>query len=582
MNGINSPATPSNDFDVFLAREKLRHHSEHSLTATIGEVTTSTVTTILIWDSAPKFFILIWLAVCLTHAAYGFWLKRCYVNDTDYHKFDHFLKLLIFRSFCAGFCWTLIPTLFFSDGNIVYLVYIVTLYSGILSGSLSINFTHGKSFFAFLIGISIGFTGRMFYEGESPYTTIGWMSFYYISILSYVSINMTKLFRNSTQDQFDKIQLAAELSAEKEVVEQAVKSKSKFLAAASHDLRQPINAINLFADALEPMLSKKSSRDILHKIQLSLRGLNSMLHSLLDISKLDAHAIENDPRPVVLTNTVSQLLDEYAQKAPHLSLVNKATETHLVIADPTIVERVTRNVIDNAVKYTPTGSVTIDIQTSKTKTNLIVRDTGLGIPADRINKVFDEFEQLNNPERNREKGLGLGLAIVKRLCEIADIDIKLTSIPDQGTEVMLSFETSSKGIRTIFDNANYSDIKGKVIVAIDDEKDIRDAMSLLLNKWECLAVVAESGREAIEILSKLNRLPDYIISDFRLKNNEEGTESIELIRDEFNSAIPAILITGDTAPERIVAARNYGIDVLYKPFEPEELKHILQLKLLSK
>jgi CheY-like chemotaxis protein/two-component sensor histidine kinase len=370
----------------------------------------------------------------------------------------------------------------------------------------------------------------------------------------------------------------AELAREKEAVEQAVAAKDRFLASASHDLRQPLNAISLFAVALRPLQTKPLGNEIVDKILLSLKGLNGMLHSLLDISRLDANVVENQPKHIALQTLVNQLCDEYQEKAPHLTISCHIEQQITVFVDPTILYRVVRNLIDNAVKYTTRGEVKIDANlVGDDIVELVISDSGIGIPEDKITTVFDEFEQLNNPERNREKGLGLGLAIVRRLCSIAEIEIELRSTLGQGTVVTIKLETVQQGESVKADSPVSVELGGKLALVIDDEHDILFGMQELLTGWGCDVIVSDSLDEAIDKLSQHGSVPDFIISDLRLRAGEQGDDAIDAIREEFNVDIPAIVVTGDTAPNQVAALKESGLAVLYKPIDPSDLKEQLDM-----
>jgi CheY-like chemotaxis protein len=232
---------------------------------------------------------------------------------------------------------------------------------------------------------------------------------------------------------------------------------------------------------------------------------------------------------------------------------------------------VIRNVLDNAVKYTEQGQVIIECEQKANSCELFIRDSGIGIPQSQIDLVFDEFHQLDNPERDRAKGLGLGLAIVKRLCDLSSIGLQLKSQPGKGSTVTL---TLAAGIEAaIMQNSNDQpiDFSDQLIVIIDDEQDIRQAMQLVLTAHHAEVIVAESLDKAMQQLGQVSMSPSIIISDFRLRGNATGVQAIDAIREEYNRDIPAIIITGDTAVEKLSEMRDVADCVLYKPVDIREL-----------
>ncbi|RBP53781.1 ATP-binding response regulator [Arenicella xantha] len=568
-----------NDFNLYLAEERAKNTAEHATVSFLSEVGQAVLTVGLIWKIFPAKQLLLWLVASVVISSIAFRFHKTMTPSMPQFSPQRWQRAVTGSSFCVGFIWGMIPVLFFAPGDITYLAFILALYTGYVSGALAVTFTHQPSFISFTLGITLPFAGRMFYEADVLYSTIGALAIFYVSMLIYVSKNMNSLFIRSTQSQYNNARLLRELAREKEAVEQAVASKDRFLASASHDLRQPLNAISLFVDALGPVQTKPLGHEILDKIRTSLKGLNGMLHSLLDISRLDAKAIDIIPKHVSLTTLVAQLCDEYAAKAGRIEIHNQIDEEIIVFVDPTVLYRVVRNLIDNAVKYTNEGSVTLSASKLDDHISLCIEDTGIGIPSEKIDSVFDEFEQLNNPERNREKGLGLGLAIVKRLCNIAKIGISLHSEYGHGTTVTLKIR-SGLGVNIEGDLAiKENDLSGQLVVVIDDEQAILDGMQLVLSSWNCDVIIGESFESVNQLLTQQNKMPDLIISDLRLKDKARGTDVIEAIREEYNSDIPAILVTGDTAPENISEVRASGLSVIYKPVDLHELQTLVIAKI---
>jgi CheY-like chemotaxis protein len=203
---------------------------------------------------------------------------------------------------------------------------------------------------------------------------------------------------------------------------------------------------------------------------------------------------------------------------------------------------------------------------------LRIVDTGIGIDEGQLERVFDEFHQLNNPERNREKGLGLGLAIVQRLCHLANINIQLQSVVNGGTTMELLIPQGDPTLITQPTVSPPLSFAGALMVVIDDEKDILDSMQHLLKVWHCDVVCGADLNAVQQQLASLNQVPTMLICDFRLEGNNNGLDAIEALRDEYNRDIPALLITGDTGPDRIIAANEANCEVLYKPIDGDALE----------
>ncbi|QQC67908.1 hybrid sensor histidine kinase/response regulator [Paraburkholderia ginsengisoli] len=369
--------------------------------------------------------------------------------------------------------------------------------------------------------------------------------------------------------------LAVDLARQKEVVEETSLEKSRFLAAASHDLRQPIHAISLFVGALRRTPMHPDSERLVRHIEASTEAVDRLFAALLDISKLDAGVVEVHSRPfsidAVLTRTCRDYADEASAKGLTLSHVPCRA---IVDSDPTLVERIVRNFVSNAVRYTDAGKILVGCRLGGTHIAVQVWDTGRGIPTDLHDLVFQEYYQVGNPERDREKGLGLGLAIVRRLANLLACNLQLRSEPGRGScfEILLARAKSA----AMPLEAPVGDMPGTfgtgLIVVIDDEQAIRTGMSTLLTQWGYEVLEAASADEAIQLLGDYAERPAMLICDLRLRDGESGIDAIEKLREEYNESIPAMLITGDTAARGLLAARTSEVLVLHKPVPSGQLR----------
>jgi len=561
-----------NNFDSYLANERARHTGEHALSSLISELSVLLLTTTLMWNIFDSLKLLLWLFISILISLTAFWAHVNLQPEKLHYSVARWTIASISTSFLVGFSWAMMPVLFFAYDNVWYISIMVAIYTGYVSGALAVSVTFMPGLLAFVLGITIPFAGAMFFRQGDLYLAIGGLSIFYVTAILYVSQGSSKLFVESIRRQYENENLLAELAREKDAVEQAVTAKDRFLASASHDLRQPLNAIRLFVEALEPIQKEPLGNQIVDKLRQSLKALNGMLHSLLDISRLDAKVIDNEPKHLNLSTLVAQLCDEYQEKAPHLEIGSDIETNITVYADTNILHRIIRNLVDNAVKYTPAGRVNVNAHPQgQNKFLLTIEDTGIGIPKDKLTLVFDEYEQLGNRERNREKGLGLGLSIVRRLCSIAEIDIELSSELGVGTKVTLTLLQGSLQQHERIEIMPDSSIAGKLVLVIDDEPDILVAMQHLLSSWSCNVIAADSTKDALEKLSEQSHVPDFIVSDLRLRDGEEGDELIAVVRNQYKQDIPAILVTGDTAPKRITRINESGLSVIYKPLEPDDL-----------
>ncbi len=362
--------------------------------------------------------------------------------------------------------------------------------------------------------------------------------------------------------------------------ERANTAKTKFLAAASHDLRQPVQALFFFTSVLSHKLRGHSAKPVLDDLQSSLEGLNILLDSLLDVSKLDAGLVAPKETDFSATAVLERVAADFGPLAKDKGLTLKIVPCSAVIrSDPALLARIVQNLVSNAVRYTNRGHILLGCRRRGGRLSIQVWDTGIGIPAERTHEIFEEFTQLGNPERDRSQGLGLGLAIVDRLARLLGHDIQVRSSPGRGSmfavEVpQLPHAQANKAVRTRRRTKPVDG--GRVVVLIDDEPIVLKGLSLVLQSWGYQVLAATSEAEAMEQLAAMQTPPSVIVADYRLREGHTGTEAVAHIRDHYAAPIPSIIITGDTAPERLREAEASGLSILHKPVQPPALREILR------
>ncbi len=376
----------------------------------------------------------------------------------------------------------------------------------------------------------------------------------------------------------------AELRARKDEAEQANRAKSRFLAAASHDLRQPLHALVLFVSELARQPLDGHSRQIVDRISASAEAMENLLDSLLDISRLDAGVLQPSrqafqPHPIVerLLGSQSSVAD-----ARGLRLRLHAT-SHWVDSDPLLFERIVANLLSNAIRYTAAGTVMIACRRRGQSLRVEVRDSGCGIATKDQEIVFQEFVQLDNPERARAKGLGLGLAIVRRLASLLGLRLELRSAPGRGSvfAIELPLAAPPPPLANVEEARALGDIEGVRIALVDDDPMAREAMYALLTAWGCQVTADENAEELLARLSSDAPPPEILITDFRMRGTLDGIALIAHLRtDARHAALPAILVSGDTGPDTLARAQAAGLQLLHKPVRPARLRALIH-RLLS-
>ena len=358
--------------------------------------------------------------------------------------------------------------------------------------------------------------------------------------------------------------------------------KSQFIAAASHDIRQPLQAINLLVSTLKSNNTNPNDGLLFERLENSVDSMSELLNSLLDVSKLDAHAIVPMPQHLCLKTILEKLHGELTPFANAKGIKFEVeTEDIFVFADIILLEQILNNLLSNAIRYTNTGSIFLSAKNDSGQIKISVKDTGIGIASINQESIFLEFHQLNNPERDQNKGIGLGLSIVRRLCALQGWPLSLESELDVGS--CFSFKVN-KGNKELIQKNNIVDMNKNLgaidVIVIDDNEGIRFSLSNVLTSWGCKVRSFESADQVCESLKQLpNWKPNFIISDYRLRNNISGVDAINKVKTKLNYSIEAILISGDTAPEEIKKVEESGLIMLHKPIKPAKLRVLITQKM---
>lgn len=368
-----------------------------------------------------------------------------------------------------------------------------------------------------------------------------------------------------------------ELFDAKEAAEEANVAKTRFLAAASHDLRQPMQALGMFVAVLAGRPMDAAQATLVARIQDSVTALEGLLNSLLDMSKLEAGLVVAHHAEFPVVGMMERLAAEFEPLCAAAGLSLTVVPTKAVVrSDPALLERILRNLLNNAVRYTKTGRVLFGCRKQGRKAVFQVWDTGIGIPQAEIRNIFREFHQIGNLGRDRRQGLGLGLAIVERLSQLLDHPIAVRSQEGRGSMFSVQVPLATRAPAAVVPSQLQLGLarKGAAILVIDDEPDVRESLELLLESWGHVVLSAASAEDALRRLQGWGRVPDLVIADYRLQNGDTGGQAIARVEVHLRpvAKLPAIILTGDTAPERLQQAQALGHGLLHKPVQPETLR----------
>ena len=478
----------------------------------------------------------------------------------------------------SGVLWGVASLLFFSTEPIV-LMTLATFLAAMVAGAVSSHACYNLSYIAFALPAAGPFAIRCIWEEQLSLVVLGLLTLVFVLVNIRYGRNLEKMVLKSIRLQFQNNELVSELTDQKNVAEQASQAKTRFLAAASHDLRQPVQAIELLVDALSEDLHNHPSRHLLDRIQDAGNGLRNLLNSLLDSSRINAAAITSKPRNVNLMPMLQRLCNEFSPLANEKNLdLRLARTTRWAYTDPELLELIVRNLIENAIKYTRTGRVLVGCRNCGGGVRLEVHDTGPGIPAKVQPLIFEEFYQVDRLDQDRPNGLGLGLYIAQSLSNLMQHQIGLKSREGEGSMFYIKLPSGreeqnfNKGVTA--QRTPYNPLKGKVVLLIDDDVLVRSSVTEMLERWRCTAVCAESAESAISLLLSRGLVPNAIVADYRLRHQTTGVQAIQALQMQLGK-IPAVILTGDTAPSRIQEVRDSGFRILHKPLSGAQLRGAL-------
>ncbi len=356
----------------------------------------------------------------------------------------------------------------------------------------------------------------------------------------------------------------------------ANEAKSRFLAAASHDLRQPVHALGLFAGQLRQAPDHAAQRALVGDIERAVAAFEALLASLLDISRLDAGSVAVQRTPVALGPLLDRLAGGFAPAVAAKGLRLRTRSTALwVDSDPVLLERVLLNLLGNALRYTARGGVLLAARPRGAAVELWMVDTGIGIAPEHQAPVFDEFFRVPGVPADGEVGLGLGLAIVRRLVALLGHGLVLRSVLGRGSAFVLTLQRAAPAAPAALELvplAAAEPLAGRRVLIVDDDAAVREATRGQLAQWGCEVLVAADGAQALA--RQAAGAPEIVLTDLRLADGEDGLAVAQRLRER--AAVPVVVITGDTVPARLRAAREAGCTVLTKPLRPARLRAVLE------
>ena len=575
---ITPPAAQRNAFAESALQEKIDLLYRNTPTGCISVVFAVGIVMLFLWSQASRTLLIAWaiaegLIATAAYLDYRRFVKLGFTRDAPRRK--------TIMAFVSAVAWGSAPLLLMPTALEYQVLLLLIICIIAFSGTVYFSY-HTPAFYAFVFPLlGMAALSLVLQGGRVQIILSIGMIGMLVAVLRF-GRNFNEALTRAINVSLENAALVAELTEQKEAAIKANLAKTRFLASASHDLRQPMHTIGLLVALLRNRGGPTEQNNIIEKIHGATQAMENLFTGLLDISKLDAGMVKATVEDFAIADVLDAARVNFTPQADANGLILRfALCSASVKSDAVILERIIANLVANAVRYTKRGKILVGCRRRNNAIEIQVWDTGVGIPAERQSEIFQEFFQLGNPERDRTKGLGLGLSIVKRSAELLGHQINVHSIPGKGSCFSVSVARGAKPTAPDLAHSAHADASRNIdvfnlfIVVIDDEHDIRFAMQSILEQWGCHVLSAASADEAISQLRNHLRTPDLVISDYRLRESQNGLLAIQAIRAALEEDLPAIVITGDLAAEELRQVTELGLPLAHKPISAENLRQLI-------
>ncbi len=597
--GATAAPADSAPTDLGTLPEVVQSGYDYMPAAIAGYVAGVGVVTVLFWTLTPPAVMALWMSAFALMLLMRMWVTLRFRRAVVQTRADwkHWLLLNNTGTLIAASLWGATGFIFYTRAvGIQQTVLIVLIYTYCVV-AIPVLSIQPRLYLMFAALAFLPMTARIFSGGDTYSYQLAGVLLLILAMTTLVARNYRQALQRIIELKVRSDGLLVQLRSEKlaadaarREAEVANRAKTQFFAAASHDLRQPLHAMGLFAEALRQKSHDEEVAQLVNSINSSVDALEGLFSELLDITRIDTGGVEVHPRHFEVADILRKLRLHFEPTAFEKGLALRLRGgSRVVQADPLLVERILRNLVSNAIRYTNDGTVLVGARRRGDKVLLQVWDTGVGIrPEERV-RIFEEFYQVPNTEAvepHQRKGLGLGLAIVKRLADLMAAPLTVSSQPGSGTVFTLELPAgkaprveqvtvSGKGPLGLT-------LDGKLIVVVEDEPVVRSGLEVLLKGWGASIAsfdsVAQSRAWALATDPELVK-PDLLIVDYRLENGLNGVDAIKSLRARFGAAVPAIIVTGSTMSGHEKEAHEGNFHLLIKPVVPNKLRAMIAFKL---
>jgi signal transduction histidine kinase/CheY-like chemotaxis protein len=594
-----APASSSIELSASSLPEEVRSSFDYMPAQLAGNVAGIGVILMIFWTSTPASVMLSWLSAFAVMWLARLWLLQRFKLATPVTLLDwqRWRGLWNVGTLTSGALWGATAWLFYlRGGHAQQIALLITVYT-LCIAAVPVLSTQPRVFLMFAALCFVPMAARVATDGTPDSYRLAGILLLIFSLTTLLARSYRQALQRALELKLQADHLLAQLRTEKlaadaarQEAEVANRAKTQFFTAASHDLRQPLHAMGLFAEALRQKNHDVEVAHLVNSINESVDALEGLFSELLDITRIDSGGIEAQPQHFPLADLYRKLRLHFEPAAfeKGLSLRFRGAR-HVVHADPLLVERILRNLVSNAIRYTTDGTVLVGCRRRGDRLWLQVWDTGPGIALDQQTHVFEEFYQVpHGPDTapHQRKGLGLGLAIVKRLADLMSAPVSLRSQPGRGTVFTLELPLgkwmpqaqpvlSGKGLQGLT-------LEGRTIVVVEDEPAVLSGLEALLHGWGANILAFDSVAACQAWVRNAHgsmHCPDLLIVDYRLEQGQTGTDALALLRGRFGEELPAIVVTGSTMTELDLEAQQKNFHLLIKPVVPNKLRAMIAFKL---
>jgi signal transduction histidine kinase len=532
------------------------------------------------WGQAAPWLMAVWVLLIVANQVWRGMLVRAWRHaQPGFAAAPRWGRYWAVGSTIAGTLWGFAAVSMYPVSPPHQALLIVCLFGAVLGG-LNLTAVYKPSFYGFVIPALLPLIFREALIADQVHTftavvmsvVLGFVLAFGHHLNDVMTRSLAMRYENS--DLIDGLKRQTRAAHEaKASAETANRAKSQLLAAASHDLRQPLHALGLYTAALAAHAREAPWRPLVANVQNAVEALEAQFAQLLDLSRLEAGALTPERSRVALAPLLLRVAAEWRPQAAAKGLVLRCAPTRLAVdSDSALLERMVRNLVANAVRYTSHGGIVIGGRRRGARVSVVVADTGRGIAPEHCGRIFEEFYQVHGGDAAPSpSGMGLGLAIVRRLAELLKHDVVLVSRVGRGSCFGIEAPRAPDAAHAFAGHApvppshGRASLKGTLVAVVDDDPTAVDAMTELFSVWGATVVGGCDVKSLLEALGRWARYPDLVVADLRLKDGESGIVAVRALRDELGFAVPALIVSGDTSAAAERAARAAGMTLLGKP-----------------